>query len=706
MTHSISRTTCLMRAAAMAASLALGSIAMAQPANNVCTNAIPIGNTTVAGTTVAATNDFAGTCGNSSTSPDVWYLYTAPATNTITVSTCGGASWDTVLSVHTAPCANRTVITCVDDACGLQTSLTFAAVSGTQYLIRVAGFGSATGAFTMVVGPGGGGVPPANDTCANAEAIGNGSVNGTTTNAQGDGEASCFIAAGPDVYYRYTAPATAVVTASTCSSASFDTAISVHSACPATTANQIACNDNFCVARSQLTFNAVAGQQYIIRVGGNTGAGTFALSMGEAPPPGANGPDVTHQVINGIFNAGAVGGVRAYALGSDTCNIGDENLLWTSFGTPALGMNAYRLHNGRLLQIGMGFSKTACCAAAGSGCGTCNGAGGSVLGAGCKDVYGAGYNAGQSHLAARSAINGYTGVISSYSTASGDAIFKRLQIAQSDMTTANFPGAQYIVEGVYIATDDAAAGNAYNNNSYMRVTVNQSTFDLTGTGGTIATVPAIRAWRDHGGGAGIADPSVSVFATEVPMEGRYWIATKVTDLGNGRWLYDYAVYNMNSDRAGGSFSIPRAPGVTISGVGFHDVNYHSGEPFDNTNWSSTIAPGAVEWRSPQTFAQNANSNALRWGTMYNYWFEANTAPTTGSATLGLFKPGTPTQISFDVPVPSSACAGDWNQDGIVTSQDFFDFVAAFFNNNADFNNDGQTNSQDFFDFVAAFFQPC
>jgi hypothetical protein len=53
-----------------------------------------------------------------------------------------------------------------------------------------------------------------------------------------------------------------------------------------------------------------------------------------------------------------------------------------------------------------------------------------------------------------------------------------------------------------------------------------------------------------------------------------------------------------------------------------------------------------------------------------------------------------------------SCPGDYNNDGNVTSQDFFDFLTGFFANNADFNHDGTTNSQDFFDFLNAFFVPC
>lgn len=52
------------------------------------------------------------------------------------------------------------------------------------------------------------------------------------------------------------------------------------------------------------------------------------------------------------------------------------------------------------------------------------------------------------------------------------------------------------------------------------------------------------------------------------------------------------------------------------------------------------------------------------------------------------------------------CPSDWNNDGVVSSQDFFDFLSAFFSGVGDVNADGVTTSQDFFEFLSQFFQGC
>lgn len=82
----------------------------------------------------------------------------------------------------------------------------------------------------------------------------------------------------------------------------------------------------------------------------------LSLALGLiATPAIAAGPDVILSDINGFQSFGPVGSgtIRAFVIGSDTCNIGDENLIWANNGTPMLSMNMYRLANGRFEQIGM-----------------------------------------------------------------------------------------------------------------------------------------------------------------------------------------------------------------------------------------------------------------------------------------------------------------------------------------------------------------
>ncbi len=209
-----------------------------------------------------------------------------------------------------------------------------------------------------------------------------------------------------------------------------------------------------------------------------TAAGAAMLLGGAALGQGTSiGPDVVYSGVSDVWNWGAVnvagqGNVRGYSLATDTCNLGNVTLAWNNNGTPVMAMNAYRIHDGRLMQIGMGWCKYACCAASGPGCGVnCGFGGGNGLQPGCMDVYGSGYNGGQTRLGARAGVNPWTGALAPANSTTGNAIYKRLQVREADMNAATYAGALYFVEGVYVGTDDAQANNRWNNASYRRVTV-------------------------------------------------------------------------------------------------------------------------------------------------------------------------------------------------------------------------------------------
>ncbi|MEK6643662.1 MAG: lectin-like protein [Planctomycetota bacterium] len=64
----------------------------------------------------------------------------------------------------------------------------------------------------------------------------------------------------------------------TCNGSNFDSVISVHSSCPMTPANQIACDLNTCGLDAQVYFCVTSGQTYYVRVGGEGGSsGDYTL---------------------------------------------------------------------------------------------------------------------------------------------------------------------------------------------------------------------------------------------------------------------------------------------------------------------------------------------------------------------------------------------------------------------------------------------
>ncbi|MCP4660676.1 MAG: hypothetical protein GY856_35190 [bacterium] len=124
------------------------------------------------------------------------------------------------------------------------------------------------------------GTAPPNDDCANALAIGDGTVVGDTSGATNDGQATCGSSLySRDVWFKYVAGDRGYVSADTLGSA-YDTVLSVHMACPGTAANQITCDDDAYGLQSAVSFYAPAAGEYWIRVSGfDDAAGTFQLHV-------------------------------------------------------------------------------------------------------------------------------------------------------------------------------------------------------------------------------------------------------------------------------------------------------------------------------------------------------------------------------------------------------------------------------------------
>jgi hypothetical protein len=265
-----------------------------QPSKDNCANAQAVGEVKdLAFNTSDATFDGPGLC---MTSPNIWYVYTATCTGEATVSLLG-SSYDTILAVYEGDdcdLSSSDLIACNDDyPPGYTSQITFDAIAGDEYLIEVGGYGSNTGEGVLNIScePTG---QPSKDNCANAQAVGEvKDLAFDTTNATFDGPGLCMTS--PNIWFVYSASCTGEATVSLLGS-SYDTMLAVYEGddCDLTSSDMIACNDDYSPGySSQITFDAIAGDEYLIEIGGygsNTGQGILNISC--EPGAAADVPDL------------------------------------------------------------------------------------------------------------------------------------------------------------------------------------------------------------------------------------------------------------------------------------------------------------------------------------------------------------------------------------------------------------------------------
>src|SRR5215510_5598741 len=393
------------------------------------------------------------------------------------------------------------------------------------------------------------------------------------------------------------------------------------------------------------------------------------------------GPDVIIGELIGLqqLTSGAVNGRVGVSLGTDACNKGTVDVDWLALPNndhPFIPQNLYRMSGGatnddRFEQLGQSWGKHAFTAASANTCGFgCNGVGGPHLGSGCSDAYGSGLNGDQFGIGSRAWVNPFTGSFPSGNTANDhtghnhDATSHRMLVNVDDLNTSLNPGATYFAEAEYIVPHEGtwcqshpAECNMYNNASYMQYTVHgiNQPFSFSPVGSTVREQPAIKAWT----GA-----TVNQIEPDHGNDGIWFMGYKVTNPSAGVWHYEFALYNQNLDRAIQSFTVPLGPGVNVSNVGFHAPPQHPGWAHDGTQgdagysstpWAVTQDGSSITWNT-ETFAQNQNANAIRFGTLYNFRFDADQAPNPTNSTVGFFKTGSPIFVGIqapgDVPQPS------------------------------------------------------
>ncbi|OLB44035.1 MAG: hypothetical protein AUI00_02400 [Verrucomicrobia bacterium 13_2_20CM_2_54_15] len=402
-----------------------------------------------------------------------------------------------------------------------------------------------------------------------------------------------------------------------------------------------------------------------------------ALSQG-TPQTLVPGPDVIVGDIESVEQPqGAVNGnFVGLGVGTVSCNNGDQPIDWhplPNTNHPVIPQNLYRMsgggdHTERFEQIGQSWMKHAFFALEEFICGTCNTSPPCVTGdqlcPGCADTYVASLNYDQDLIGSRAWVNPFTGVFPSNPDPNNHAghnhtgTSHRVTVATSDLIPGQNPGATYFAEADYISPTEytwcqAHPGqcNMYNNVSYRPFTVSggPTTFTFGAAGLTVRMQPAIQTWASTGATVAQVEPDPG-------NDGIWFMGYKVTNPSAGVWHYEYALSNENLDRAIQSFSVP-VGGANISNIGFHAPPQEPAWPNDGTfnnqgyssaPWAVDQSGGSITW-STETFATNQNANAIRFGTLYNFRFDADQPPQTANATVGYFKTGSPMTVEIQAP---------------------------------------------------------
>lgn len=296
--------------------------------SDACITAAIITNGVTAFSTAGFSGSNESSCGGTGDTNDGWFLYTATCTGDVTVSTCGDADFDTTLAAFDG--CGGAELTCNDDdfSCSGNTStMTFAVTFGNQYWIRIAGYNGATGSGNITISCG-------NDDCDSALTVGDGTTAFSTAGFSGTDESSCAFNDFRDSWYVYTATCTGEVTVTTCDDADFDTVLAAFASCGGA---ELACNDDdpTCGGNtSTMTFDAVSGDQYWIRIAGYNGAsGTGNITISCASDNNDACADA-FDIDDGVTAFTTVG-----FTGSDetSCTFNDTNDAWYIYTATCTG---------------------------------------------------------------------------------------------------------------------------------------------------------------------------------------------------------------------------------------------------------------------------------------------------------------------------------------------------------------------------------
>lgn len=364
-----------------------------------------------------------------------------------------------------------------------------------------------------------------------------------------------------------------------------------------------------------------------------------------------------------VCTADSDDGLVVLAPDASLRNVGDAAVAWyAKFSPPAppygndqhpfLVWNLYRVDaDGRLVQIGASAAKHAFHTINA----VCDCSEGNVLYPGCEDTYGGFSNDYPSGLAPRREIVPFTaqwGRCGSLYDAdcdgrrdAGDGLLpddaynreKRLTVREAELLPARHPGARWFLEYWYVVRDDADPWNTIGLMEIVPQKVRGQGADPNAYVWRFDVADFRRGsmldrWLDGPPAGGWQRRSL----VSTP-QGRALLATRVKPLADGRYAYDYALFNLDLTVARVSGETPNLRVEQNLGIERFSVFADPGARVETVSFDAVAGSGAI-WpgvRGEDRVAWTRGASAaLDWGLTFRFGFVSDLAPRDSTAHLG------------------------------------------------------------------------
>ncbi len=354
-------------------------------------------------------------------------------------------------------------------------------------------------------------------------------------------------------------------------------------------------------------------------------------------------------------------GINGLAMETTACNGGSKEISWQQAMDPDHPFIAFLLareSNGRFEQISdRSYVKHGFFALSSSFCSACTPTDGTKLGLGCSDTYATANNGdpfwlgppdeidpwlgrwnpvcshfdrGEPPVAAPADCNGVRSLTQAQAQALG-SVGHRIRVRDADLDVA---GATFWFQGMYVIETEGDLLRDDNLGS------RRFTAAWTGTNWSLneASGLLLGSVLQRWSGASLSS------ATNGTDDGRLYVAVKVTGPVDGFQHYEYAVHNRDNARGVSALRIPLCPQARVRNLGSSDIDQDAGN-----DWTAALVGSEIVFSSA--------SNPLQWNSIFNFWFDSDSAPVAGVLGLEQAAPGAGLA---SVPVTSSAPLGLFN----------------------------------------------